>query len=203
MAVYKFLVTLPVDTGLPRDQYANVFHMDHVGGVAVDTDLDAIADDVCDLYQSKYASTSSEVRCRVYALGPSPQYPKANRVKGTVGAPWTASGPREVALCLSYAANRSNPSERGRMYLSPGLRSSIASMGLRPTAGQMAWALGWYATSNDSFPDLGGIDWKFGVWSPSQSKFTQTTQAWVDDEWDTVRSRGTRPTSRQTSVRDG
>jgi hypothetical protein len=67
----------------------------------------------------------------------------------------------------------------------------------------MAWALGFYATSNASFPDLGGPDWKFGTWSRVKQTFKQSQVAWVDDEWDTQRSRGLRATTRQQSIREG
>ena len=52
-------------------------------------------------------------------------------------------------------------------------------------------------------PDIGGIDWKFGVWSPTLKKFRQTTQGWVTDDWDVQRSRGLPESTRQSGVRDG
>jgi hypothetical protein len=60
-----------------------------------------------------------------------------------------------------------------------------------------------YRASDSSFPDLGGIDWKFGIWSHTQHAFHQAEYAWVDDEWDTQRRRGRRPLSRVESTREG
>jgi len=63
--------------------------------------------------------------------------------------------------------------------------------------------LSWYTLPNESFPDIGGVDWKFGVWSKTYKHFTQTTQAWVNDEWDIQRRRGLRETTRVQAIREG
>jgi len=118
--------------------------------------------------------------------------------------PWTVNVPREVALVLSFAADhRGNKSERGRIYLMPSLVAGMNTLGLRPSQQQLDWALGWYSTANESLPDLGGVDWKFGVWSSTYKRFTQSQQAWVNDDWDTQRRRGLRETTRVQAVREG
>ena len=67
----------------------------------------------------------------------------------------------------------------------------------------MAWAIDWMDTPNASFPDLGGVDWKFGVWSPTYKTFTQMQQAWCNDDWDIQRRRGLRENTRQSVTREG
>lgn len=201
---YKFSVICPQGSMLPKDQVINTFHMQNVGGLLTDTEFDPLLDDICDLWQSHYGNVSRMVTCRVYNVGAPPQYPIAEKVKGT--ATWGVRCPREIAICLSYAKDRRRPRERGRMYLSPGMREGGTALdlsGARPGSDVLNWALAWYSTSNDSFPDLGGVDWKFGVYSPTNGTFSQTKEAWVDDEWDTVRSRGLQPSTRVSSVRDG
>jgi hypothetical protein len=43
-------------------------------------------------------------------------------------------------------------------------------------------------------------NWDWVLRSPSDHAFKPITNVWVDDEWDTMRSRGTRPTTRVTAV---
>jgi hypothetical protein len=90
------------------------------------------------------------------------------------------------------------------MYLAPGIASvGLMDVALRPSQAQLDWALAFYTESNNSLPDLGGVDWKFGVWSKMAGKFTQTQQAWVNDDWDIQRRRGLRETTRVTATREG
>src|SRR3954447_6878400 len=149
MSVHTFQVIMPVDTLLARDAYVNTFHMEHTGAPLTTINYDSIADAVVDMYQSHYGSVSGEVRCKVYdtpttgRAGP----PKANRVKA-LGNFWSTNKPRETALCLSFAANKSIPSQRGRIYLSPNLKIGGAfSIGQRPAASVLAWALAFYGES--------------------------------------------------------
>lgn len=196
---YKFQVGMYTETGLPRDVVVNTLHFQHQLGSLLPTDLDAMADSLIDLYRLKFSGASVKVNVKAYKAEAGPQPPLSDRTKGTSLA--TATGPREIALCLSFAGNKAKPRERGRIYLAAPLMYN--SFGSRPSVAQQNWALGFYSTSNQSFPDLGGADWVFGVWSPTNQAFHKTTEAWVDDEWDTVRSRGLQPSSRVSSVRDG
>jgi hypothetical protein len=201
--VYQFQVSLPVTDTMPRNRIVNSFHMQHVIGSVADTDLETMCQDIVALYKTKYTNTTREIQCKAYDIGPPPNYPRAT-VVANAGAAWTMSTPREICLVLSYAAeNRGNKRERGRMYLQPQLNLTTAVTNLRPDAAQQNWALGWYTTANASLPDLGGVDWEFGVWSEKGQHFTQTQQAWVNDEWDVQRRRGLRETTRVQGTREG
>jgi hypothetical protein len=99
-----------------------------------------------------------------------------------------------VALCLSYYSENNVPKRRGRLFVPIAVLRSTP--GLRPDSAQRTKAL-----------DLGGllanagganIDW--GVWSRTDGAFHPTTNSWVDDEWDTMRSRGLRATTRSTAT---
>jgi hypothetical protein len=201
--VYKFQVSMPVTDTLPRNRFVNAFHLQHVIGSLADTDLKAMCDDIVEMWQAHYGNLTHEVQCKAYDTDAVPNYPRATSVVN-VGSAWPHSQPREVALCLSYSGvNSGNKSERGRMYLGPGLAASVGSFAARPTAPQMQWAMDFYETANSSLPDLGGVDWQFGVWSPTYKKFTVTKKAWVNDEWDTIRARGLRESGRLAISRDG
>jgi len=172
-------------------------------GSVLDTDLQTMCEDIIELYQHHLGYSDKEVMVKAYDTDAKPNYPRATAVVNA-GVVWSCTQPREICLVLSYsAANRGNKSERGRIYLQPSISLTAASVALRPTTAQMNWALGWYTEANQSFPDLGGVDWKFGVWSPTYKKFTQTTQAWVNDDWDVQRRRGLRESTRVNALREG
>lgn len=202
-ATYTFQVSLPVTDVLPRNRFVNAFHMEHVAGSVLPTDLEDLAGDIIAMYQSKYGHADKEVSCKVYDVGPTPNYPLAT-VTVNAGIPWVLNVPRELSLCLSFAGeNKGNRNERGRIYLSPHLNAAQASMAARPSQAQLDWALSWYTESNNSFPDLGGVDWKFGIWSRTQNRFTQSEQAWCNDDWDIQRRRGLRESTRVAAQREG
>jgi len=202
---YKFQVSMPVGDIAPRNRCTNVVHLEHVAGSVLGTDLEAICGDLAGMWQTLYGTSAHEVSCKAYELGPPPQLPKA-QVTIAAGSPWPINFPSEVALCLSFAGdNRGDKRRRGRIYLMPqatvGLGFTTAV--LRPTPAIMNWALGFYTTANNSLPDIGGSDWKFGIYSGVGKHFTQAEQAWVNDEWDTQRRRGLRETSRVSATREG
>lgn len=200
---YAFQVSMPVTDMLPRNRISNTLHFEHSLGALLDTDLSAMAGSLVSLYQTRYGDATKEVLCKVYDVDAVPNYPRATVITDA-GVPWITASPREIALVLSFAgSNRGNRSERGRIYLAPGMGVSPAAGQLRPSLALQTWAIEWYSKSNESFPDLGGIDWKFGIWSRRNKKFTQAQQAWVNDDWDVQRRRGLRETSRLTSVREG
>lgn len=202
-SVYAFQISMPVNSTAPRDRMTNVIHLQHVIGSLADTDLQTMTADIVGVWQKRYGTTTREIMCKAYDTDAVPNYPRATTVVNP-GAIWTNSAPSEIALCLSFAgANRGNKSERGRIYLNPQLFTANTVCGLRPTPTQLDMALQWYSHANESLPDLGGVDWQFGVWSKTYKKFTVSQQAWVNDEWDTQRRRGLRETTRVSISRQG
>ncbi len=101
----------------------------------------------------------------------------------------TASGavPREVALCLSYFSERNLPRFRGRLYIGPW---NFADE--RPNTSQITSLV----TLANDLANIGGIDVDWGLWSTTRNQFSKITAGWVDNEWDTQRSRGMKPTTR-------
>jgi hypothetical protein len=200
---YAFQVSLPVTDLLPRNRCVNRFHMEHVAGGVLGADLEDMCEAIAALYQSKYGAANKEIDVRAYDTDAVPNYPRA-QVVVSQGTPWLIHSPREIALCLSYSGpNRGNKNERGRMYLMPHLNALQSGIEERPDNGQLNWALDWYREANDSLPDLGGVDWKFGVHSRTLGNFRQSTQAWVNDDWDVQRKRGLREAGRLSVTREG
>jgi hypothetical protein len=203
MAVQRFTVQMPVYDTMPRNRFINTFHLERVGAAPGDGDLEGMCADIVAMWQTRYGNASKEVRCTAYDVDAVPNYPRATVVVNE-GLAWVTSHPHEVALCLSYYGNYSgNKNERGRMYLAPQLAAGGIGISERPSAAAIDFALKFFSESNASLPDLGGVDWKFGVWSRNLKTFAQAHHAWVDDEWDTMRSRGLRATTRATSDREG
>lgn len=201
--VYKFQVSMPVTDLLPRNRISNTVHLQHTIGSLLDADLNDMCADIVEMYQAHYGNATAEISCKAYDTDAVPNYPRAEVVVNA-GTHWDQGSPREVCLVLSYAgSHRGNKRERGRIYLQPQLVGSLGSPALRPSQGHLDWALGWYTTANSSFPDLGGVDWQFGIWSPTGKHFTQAKQAWCNDDWDTQRRRGLRETNRVSVTRDG
>lgn len=181
-------------TDLAVDHIVNsVYFDDFNAGVADGTNWQAFANDVRALFNNRGGFPAGYgVETKVYDMADA----KPRPVKAA--APWVGNGnqnaatvPREVALCLSYFSGRNLPRFRGRLYLGPWTFAEE-----RPNAGHMdslsALALG--------LTNIGGIDVDWGLWSPTRLAFSKITDTWIDDEWDTIRSRGLRSTTRRRAV---
>jgi hypothetical protein len=111
----------------------------------------------------------------------------------------SASGnPRELAICLSFYADRNIPRHRGRLYF-PAPIVAGSSLSVRPSS----IAMNAVAAFVPVFAGLGGVDVDWVVWSEKDRTARKVTNWWVDDEWDVVRSRGLRPTTRLTGSTSG
>lgn len=157
---------------------------------------DDLATDICTLFRTYKIAILNRTNVRLYSL--DDEKPRPVRGEATQESTGTLadSGPREVALCLSFYSERNLPRQRGRLYLGPW---SAGTMDLRPPSGNVTQAL----ALGDGLTDIGGVDIQWGVYSPTDSEFRQVSHYWVDNEWDTVRSRGLRGTARVTVASEG
>lgn len=188
MAVYRAQIGFPLDSGLPRDVVTINPHYsgDNAQGLADALKANLIANpNVAALYP---------FTIKIYdAQKPKPNFPLANASNGTSFT--SASIPRELALCLSYYAGVNRPRYRGRVYI-PGALAGATNPVLRPTAGQITKAMSFGATLGKSLPS--GHNWV--VYSKTDNVARNISVYWVDDEWDIIRSRGMKGTSRQTGT---
>jgi len=182
-------------THLAIDHIVNTVYFDDFnlpGGNG--TDWQAMANDVRGVFNGRdFLPNGYGTEVKVYNMADAEPRP----IKAT--APWvetpqsgfSSEAPREVALCLSYYSERNLPRFRGRLYIGP-----FYGAALRPTLGFInsvkALATG--------LANVGGPDVDWGLWSPTRSAFSKITNGWVDDEWDTVRSRGLKANSRSVYV---
>jgi hypothetical protein len=187
MPLLRFQVAAQMDSTLPRDSLVNTLHFNDQGFTS---DADDLCADLANIFQAGWYGNLCQIVVDAYPIGAPPQYP-VGHAEINMGLSPASSAPREVAVCLSYYSERNLPRQRGRIYLAVGGTSSFATTPRPDTAlRQKALDLA------QDFSDLGGIDVDWQAYSPTDGEGRNVTNAWVDDEWDTMRSRGLRASSR-------
>jgi len=187
MAIYRVQICFPADGILPEDYMCITPH--YFGD-----DAQALADRL----KSNFAAfapvgATKPFKIRVYdAEKAPPSYPLA--IAEQAGTPLTSNGPRELALCLSYYSSWNRPRYRGRLYLPNALLGQTGTV--RPSPAVMTSALSFKDPLTQSLPPAHNMI----VYSRMDAKGYGVTNFWVDDEWDIVRSRGRKSTSRQTAT---
>lgn len=195
MTVIRAQCSFLMDSAFPRDRLVinPVFSM-----TGTFQDADQLAEDLADAL-STWKSPACEVQVKTYDVeGTKPVYPNGEAVNdsGIVGA---STCPRELALCLSFYAERNIPRRRGRLFVPFCVSSGSSTVARKPTAAQQQRV----ADLVPLFEALGGVDVDWGIWSQRDRQFHKATHWWVDDEWDIQRSRGQRPQSRLTGTTSG
>jgi hypothetical protein len=187
MAIYRVQISFPVDGVLPADAMAITPH--YFGD-----DAQALANVLkSNLSAFVPVGATKPFKIRVYdAQKPPPSYPLATAEQA--GTPPTSGIPRELALCLSYYSQFNRPRLRGRLYIPQVLIGG--TLGSRPSTTQIASALSWKDPLTQSLPGSHNLV----VYSRVDDKANGVNNFWVDDEWDIVRSRGRKPTTRQTAT---
>lgn len=187
MATYRVSISVNADTALPAD----VLTVNpHYNGADPDALVQALKAN-CIAY-SPIGTRPFTIKA-YDALKAPPSFPLATASQtGTITA---SQCPRELSLCLSYFTTYNRPRFRGRLYIPATWLTSAPAV--RPTAGLMTAVLG-FATNvlTKSLP----TQTVWCVYSPTEKKSQgAVTDIWCDDEWDTVRSRGMKSTTRQTA----
>lgn len=150
-----------------------------------------LADDLATAWKNYISPTTNQVRVRMYDLeGTPPVYPAAEKLLNANAAAVTGL-PRETACCLSFYSGRNVPRMRGRLYL-PICLLGVGISANRPSSTIQTKV----AALVPILTGLGGVDVDWCVWSQVDHQTRPVTNWYVDDEFDTVRSRGLRPTTR-------
>jgi len=189
MPIWKLQTQIWSDSTLPRDSFVITPHFNDQG---VGSDPQQLCEDLAAVIDT-WVGLPHQITVKAYdAQGTVPVFPAGEATINT-GASSASATPREVALCLSFYGGRNLPRQRGRLYLpAPYLGPTAA----RPTLAQMNKV----GTLAAGFADLGGVDVDWCVFSRTTDTAHAITNWWVDDEWDTVRSRGLRTVTRVTGV---
>lgn len=200
MSIIRAQVVLKGGSGLARDQFVNTFHFAQLAdayeaqSAAVATALTAMYQSVDD-YFSETVTNSAEIR--TYDLGnPEPRVPSIFPLPLTVMTS-VFSLPQEVACCLSFrAAAPVTPRRRGRVFLGP-LNVNVYAGGLPDNVTPPRPSDNFTDTLRDAGAGLLAADVGWCIHSPTNNTFVPVVGGWVDNEFDTMRSRGYRPTFRQ------
>lgn len=176
-------ITFQLDSGLPRD---GVTITPHYNG----DDPQALVDRLkTNLVASTLIGATTPFTIKAYdAEKAPPSYPLAEAISGSGSKATTV--PREAALCLSYYSTWNRPLYRGRLYIPAAFL--LGPLALRPSDTQMANAASFAGILSNGLPQ--GTNWV--VWSRKMAQANGVDHYWVDDEWDTVRSRGLKSTKR-------
>lgn len=193
MSQYRVQIALFGSNDPARDQCVNTFYLDTDLAPLTSDDPQQLVHDAVTLWGNtlQIGPGIDRIMGRIYKMSdPEPRIPKGEYTL-SFAASSAAGAPREVALCLSYFAGVNRPKTRGRMYIGPFRASDMA---LRPGA-PLRTILGNLAAGISA---LGGANVQWVQYSPTTGEFHNVTTWWVDDEWDTMRSRGLKPTTRTT-----
>lgn len=188
MAVYRMQCAWQVGSTAPRDRMI-INPVFHDQGVA--SDPESLTEDLATALNA-WAANPNELVVKCYdALDPPPNVPLAT-VKKSANSVGESLFPREIALCLSFYSTFNQPRRRGRVYVPAHLLFTGSALGARPPGAlqEKVMALG------PIFSDLGGADVDWSILSTVDNVTRKVTNYWCDDEWDTVRKRGLRATSR-------
>ena len=188
MPIWRLQCAMAGDTSLPRDYASfNPVFNDH----GITTDPGGLASDLADALASYFSGTRHVIVKAYDAQGSKPVYPAATEERNVGGAP-TSTHPRELAVCLSFKGG-AGPSKRGRLYVPAYMLGAEATVDtLRPNPGTRDKV----AALVPIFTGLGGADVDWSVYSQKLNSAVPVSHWWVDDEWDVVRSRGLRATTR-------
>jgi hypothetical protein len=195
-------VNLLSDSLLPEDLVVNTWHFDVTGTLVTESG------DISDALEAFYINLSAHFGAslqtnghviKFYDMTQSP--PRVPILVSTfnLGAIGGTSAPREVACCLSYqgaaVAGLVQARRRGRVFIGPFDTDNLTvdgkvAPGLRTAITAQADIL-----LDDSQASAG---WTWAVFSTVNNNLIEVNNGWVDDSWDTIRSRGLRPTARTT-----
>lgn len=206
-------IVMQYASGLPTDVSVNNLYFKTEVGETVESSKGAIsgildaafgntnAPGVAPLADS-ISSAVTGVTYRFYDLGqPLKRYPVGDPVPaGWVGGSADTRLPREVACCLSFK-NGPGPRSRGRIYVGPLTSSSIQNGAFPQPSGVLTRALmgfGKFLIDGDKsgIPGPAAVGW--GVVSGADAEWKRVYEVWVDNAFDTQRSRGKEPTARAT-----
>ena len=199
---YVCQTTLLTADGDTANYQSNTFALGQVGTLDL-TDANSWVTWIKNFYDDCYSAgalrgmAQNNHIAKIYEIGaPAPNYPLFELNFNLTPNPAAIEMPMEVALCISYYASQATTvpraRRRGRIYISGW--NEVANTAGRPASGNVQALLDGYedyVLACDALTNLTA-----GVWSRVNGTVYEVDTVWVDNEWDTQRRRGRRPTSR-------
>jgi len=168
------------------------------------TDAQALCDDLAtglEAWLTAISGAHKQLTVTAYNIeGTPPNRPLAQKKvqAGVYGLPVC---PPELACCLSFYGTQNIPRQRGRLYVPVFLLNLGANEVSAPVIGSPARDK--VAQLVAKFAALGGTNVDWIVWSQVAHAATKVQNYWIDEAWDTMRSRGLKATARTTGTTSG
>lgn len=207
-------VTLQRDSGLPADVVTNTYHFEDDDGLpgidpgGIDTNGPGLVNRLVVFYQAIAANLAGTLTgqgtVRLYNFGePTPRVPRITTA--FTFSPGSTALPGEVALCISYRASLEAGAvaarRRGRVFIGPlttGVAAGATTGAADPRPADITLTTMLSAFRTMSQPVSGGA-FRLAVYSPTAhglnpgdvgAAWNDATFAWMDNAFDTIRSRG-------------
>lgn len=170
-----------------RDRMSNTLYFNVSGGAPGDPiDYNVLAADLGTIYMARSWCAGMQVQVRAYNMDdPKPRAERAYYVNLAGGT--AKNVPRQIAVALSYYADRNLPRRRGRIFTGPW------TLDEKYVPNSMIAELN---TFRQALAGLGGLNVDWSVYSPTDNDHYRISNAWVDNSWDVIRSRKLRATGR-------
>jgi len=190
MPLVRMIVSSNLTATSPsKDAIVNTLYF-NVSGSLDEPGYTGLVNDLYSIWGGNPWSSGRFLDIRAYDMSDAkPREVKARKTGQVTGT--SPNGPHQIALCLSYYADRNLPSQRGRIYVgpwsTPGEAASSTSTGLLIS---LASALA----------GLGGLNVDWSLYSPKKGTHTRISMAWVDDSWDIIRARKLAPVAARKTI---
>lgn len=205
MAIYRIQVRIPGVSNVAEDIITNTWHIEGTGTGLLDAMSkirsfynDAAPGNAQPLRNLMTAATiGTNWRAVAYNLADSEPRTPVRDEGWTINPGGGNPMPTECAACFSYQGGRisgtNQARRRGRLFLGPWVTAMIAGNGRVAGLLQVSICRAGKELLKQSDD---ATDWTWVVYSPTDNAAVPIIDGWVDDAWDTVRSRGPKPSSR-------
>ena len=207
MPIYRIQTSLRDKSGLPRDQYVSTLHVAPADGVADLTDVSAACYAVTNFYKALkgymspcIATGLHTAKAYLVTIPPDDAAPVVSVDWEMNPAPSGGALPIECAVCLSFHALRQPgiqpQSTRGRIFFGP---LDDTAMAFDAPTGETHVAAAMQGAMNDAAQTMNNVFQSVGlvwvIYSRVHNTGYPVVNVSVDNEFDTVRSRGKRATN--------
>lgn len=190
MPVWRLQTSFGADSPDARDRFVITPHVNEEG---LTTSAQNLCDDWAAWLDVWLPGSDRQIEVTAYdAQGTPPVFPQGYTILHAGLFP-ASFCPREVACCLSFYSTRNLPRQRGRLYIPMALIVPSLNINQARPTGSIQAKVGELAAGLQELGDT-EVDWS--VYSRVDDDARPVTNWYVDDEWDTIRSRGLRPTAR-------
>jgi len=204
MPFFSAQVSLAASGGATEDVNVNSFYIENATTptnaqvTSWKAAIDTFYNELVNLGALRGRAQSGHVEKFYAEDGSVPNYPFEERSFQLTQTPGAISLPTEVNLCVSYANDTANSvpraRRRGRIYLG-GWIVGANDLG-RPGSNVFPNLANMFATYVEAVNDITGF--RAVVYSRSNITGYAIQRVWVDNDWDTMRSRGRKSTARST-----